>query len=169
VELGLEGKRALVTASSRGLGYAVAAGLAVEGADLVLCARDAERLEEAASRLRRATGAEVRAVAANLSDGEEVRSLLGAVGGEGVDMLVHLAGGPRLGGFFNKADKGEWLEQLEQHFFSALWLLHGLVPGIMERGWGRILAVVSRTVKQPRRDHLGAVAADPKRAADPRH
>ena len=117
MEFGLKGKRALVLAASRGLGYACARGLAAEGCDVVICSRDQGRIDAAAAKIREETGARVHAVAANVNSEQEVRGLVEACVAEfgGLEIAVHNAGGPPAGGF--SAISGEqWYEAFR---FSA--------------------------------------------------
>ena len=95
MNLGLEGKRALVTAASGGLGFATAAALAAEGADVALCSRDLGRAEEAAGRIA-AEGGRVRAYAADVSRDSDLRALFESATSDlgGLDILVSNAGGP---------------------------------------------------------------------------
>src|SRR5919112_1339878 len=96
MDLGLKGKRALVLAASRGLGYACALGLAREGVTVVLCSRDQQRAEEAARRIHDETGADVHAVAADVSSEDEVQRLVATAVERlgGLEIVVHNAGGP---------------------------------------------------------------------------
>lgn len=150
MELGLTGKVALVAASSRGLGRAIAEELAAEGAELVMCARDEEALREAAASIRSGTGAAVHAFPADLSDGAAVDGLVGsALAACGrVDVLVTNAGGPPSGPFESHSME-VWDRAVRLLLESALRLVRGLLPGMRERGWGRIVTVTSIAVKQP--------------------
>ena len=99
MDLGLKGKRALVLAASRGLGYACARGLAQEGCQLVICSRDEARIQAAADRIRTDTGAKVEALTADVSNASEAERLVGAAVSAygGLEILVHNAGGPPAG------------------------------------------------------------------------
>ena len=94
MDLGLKGKRALVLAASRGLGYACARGLAQEGCQLVICSRDEARIQAAADRIRTDTGAKVEALTADVSNAPEAERLVGAAVSAygGLEILVHNAG-----------------------------------------------------------------------------
>jgi 3-oxoacyl-[acyl-carrier protein] reductase len=150
MEFGLEGKVALVGASSRGLGRAVAEELAREGTDLVICARTEGPLVEAADAIAEASGREVEAVAADLSTPEGVDRVLDrakdAFGR--VDVLVTNNGGPPPGPFLEH-DREAWRDAVAQLLESAAGLVRGVLPGMQERGWGRIVNVTSIAVKQP--------------------
>jgi 3-oxoacyl-[acyl-carrier protein] reductase len=150
VDLGLRGKVALVAASSRGLGRAIAEELAAEGARTVMCARDEARLRQAAQEVAAATGAAVLPVAADVSKTSDVRRLaeaaLGAFGR--VDVLVTNSGGPPPGTFESTGPEA-WQAAVDVLLTSAVELIRALLPGMKERRFGRILNVTSITVKQP--------------------
>jgi len=144
VDLGLNNKTAVVTGASRGLGKAVAAALAAEGAKVAICARDAARLEAAAS--------EIGAVgfAADLSQpgaGDAVlRETTDKLGG--IDILVVNTGGPPAGGFAAISDDA-WRKAFEGLWISAVDLIRGVLPGMRQRRWGRILIVTSISASEP--------------------
>ena len=156
MNLNLTGKRALVLAASRGLGYATALGLAREGASLVICSRDRARIDEAAARIRTETGVTVEAVVADVSSADEAASLVQhavtALGG--LDIVVHNAGGC------------PWtpLEQLSAQVLEdtlslnlkcCFWLTQAALPQLRARGGGRIL--ITSSVTGPRTAMAGAV------------
>lgn len=150
MDLGLEGRVALVGGSSRGLGRAIAEALAAEGCRLVLCARDEEQLAEARGAIAERWGAEVEAVAADLATEAGCRSVvtaaLSALGQ--VDILVTNTGGPPAGPF--EAHEAEaWRSATSLLLESVLHLTRGVLPGMKERQWGRILTITSIAVKQP--------------------
>lgn len=150
MDLGIEGRVALVAASSKGLGRAVAEALAAEGCDLVMCARSAGELEEARAAIARESGRRVIAQPTDVSDPEQVRSLIDLALNEfgRVDILVTNGGGPPPGTF---ADHGldAWRQASAVTLESVVALIQGVLPGMLERGWGRILNVTSIAVKQP--------------------
>jgi 3-oxoacyl-[acyl-carrier protein] reductase len=150
MDLGIEGKIALVAASSQGLGRACAEALAAEGARVVVSGRDAEKLERVASEIRDEVSAEVHPVASDLGSAEGVEQLVaGAVEKWGrVDILVHNSGGPPPGAFWDLADE-DWRRAFELVNLSAIRLVRALAPGMRERGWGRIVGIQSSAVKQP--------------------
>ena len=149
MDLELEGKVALVAASSQGLGRAIAAELAAEGAAVVLCARGTEALEAARAALA-ATGASVSAVAGDLTRPEDVRRIAAAArAAHGrVDVLVTNAGGPPPGPF-ESHDEAAWMAAFRLTLMSTVELIRAVLPGMKERGFGRILNVTSIAVKQP--------------------
>lgn len=150
MELGLGRKVALVCGASSGLGRAIAEEFAREGAALVLCARGEERLAEAVSAIESGPRAPVIGVPADLSTPEGVRRVLEAAGRSfgRVDILVTNTGGPPAGPFEAHPPEA-WQGALASNLESVLNLTRGVLPGMKERRWGRILHVTSVAVKQP--------------------
>jgi 3-oxoacyl-[acyl-carrier protein] reductase len=150
MDLGLKGKRALVLAASRGLGFASARALAREGCNLVICSRDRARITEAADTLRRDTGVRVHAMAADVSRADEAATLVQAAVAQygGLDILVHNAGGPPAGQFLSMTDE-QWQKAFEQNLMSLVRLVSAAVPEMKKNNWGRILTIASSSVKQP--------------------
>jgi len=150
MDLGLKGKVALVAAASRGLGRAVAEELAAEGAALVVCSRNAETINRTASEIAQATGAEVLALAADVSQPVEVARLVQSAVERfsRIDILVTNAGGPPAGPF-ESFSREQWQSATQLTLFSTIELARNVLPGMKERGWGRILNITSIAVKQP--------------------
>jgi 3-oxoacyl-[acyl-carrier protein] reductase len=150
VDLGLAGKVALVAASSRGLGRAIAAELAREGASLVLCARGDAALREARDAIVRDAGVPVLAVPADVSKPADVHALAAAaIAAFGrIDVLVTNTGGPPPGRF-EAHDAAAWRAATELLLTSAVELTRAVLPGMKERRFGRIVNVTSVAVKQP--------------------
>jgi 3-oxoacyl-[acyl-carrier protein] reductase len=150
MDLGLKGKRALVLAASRGLGFASARALAREGCNLVICSRDRARITEAADTLRRDTGVRVHAVEADVSRMDEAANLVQAAVAQygGLDILVHNAGGPPAGQFLSMTDE-QWQKAFEQNLMSLVRLVNAAIPEMKKNNWGRILTIASSSVKQP--------------------
>ena len=150
MDLGLKGRVALVAASSKGLGRAVAEELAAEGCDLVMCARGADALEAAAKEIRASARGRVHAVAADLTDPREVERVVDegrqAVGE--IDVLVTNTGGPPAGPFESHSPDA-WDLAVRQNLGSVLNLVRAVLPGMRDRKWGRIVNVTSIAVKQP--------------------
>ncbi len=145
MDLGLEGKRAVVGGSSSGLGLGTARALAAEGCRVVVCGRDPERLEAAVVTVPGAV-----AIRADLAtpDGaivlvDAAREALG-----GIDIVVPNAGGPPAG-TFETTDLDAYLPAIQQNLLSAVALCRETVPEMRERGWGRVVAITSLTVRQP--------------------
>jgi 3-oxoacyl-[acyl-carrier protein] reductase len=150
MDLGIRGKIALVAASSRGLGRASAAALAAEGVDLVLCARGEQALRDAAADIRRSTGARVVDVVADVATKAGIDAVLSAAEREfgHVDILVTNGGGPPAGPFESHAPDA-WDAAVRGTLTSVVELVRGVLPGMRERRWGRIVNVTSIAVKQP--------------------
>ena len=146
MDLGLEGRRAIVCASSRGLGRACAQALGREGVALVINGRDAERLEEAAAALRKETGAEVTAVVADLGT-QPGREALCAACPE-PDILVNNNAGPPPGRF-EDWDHAQWLAALEANLLAPVMMIRGVIAGMRARRFGRIVNITSAMVKSP--------------------
>jgi 3-oxoacyl-[acyl-carrier protein] reductase len=150
MDLGIRGRVALVAASSRGLGRAVADELAAEGCSLIMCARGADALREAAESIRSASGAKVVAIPLDLSDRGAVEELVRAGTREigPVDILVTNTGGPPTGPFEQHSPQ-VWADAVRQNLDSVVNLVRGVLPGMKDRRWGRIINVTSIAAKQP--------------------
>lgn len=150
MNLGIQGKIALVAAASKGLGRAVAEELAAEGATLVLCARGEAALRETCAALEAAHGRPVLGVAADLSTRAGVAQVTeAALGRYGrVDILVTNTGGPPAGTFAQHSAEA-WANATNLLLTSVVELTRAVLPGMQERGWGRILNITSIAVKQP--------------------
>jgi len=150
VDLGLNGKVALVAASSKGLGKASALALAREGARVTICARTEADLNAAAEEIRRETGAEVLAVPADLATAEGISSVVAATAGRfgGVDVLVNNSGGPALGKFGDFTDD-DWRRAFEVVTLNFVRFVREVVPHMRPHRWGRIVGIQSSSVKQP--------------------
>jgi 3-oxoacyl-[acyl-carrier protein] reductase len=150
VDLGLNGKVALVAASSKGLGKASALALAREGASVTICARTAADLEAAAEEIRREATAEVLAVAADLSSAEGIQSVVNATVERfgGIDVLVDNSGGPAPGSFPELTDD-DWRQAFEQVTMNFVRFVREVTPHMRHKRWGRIIGIQSSSVKQP--------------------
>ena len=146
MDLGLNGKRALVCASSQGLGYACAFALAREGARVVINGRDADKLAAARDRIAADTGGTVEAVVADLGETEGRKSLLAGAGE--VDILVNNNSGPPPG-YFANWDEAAWLSAINANMLPALMLIRAVLPGMQARKFGRIVNITSAMVKTP--------------------
>ncbi|HYF18912.1 MAG TPA: SDR family oxidoreductase [Ramlibacter sp.] len=146
MELGIAGRRALVCASSSGLGLACAAALAREGCSVWINGRDRGRLEQARARIA-AEGGEVRAVAADLVTAQGREALLAAC--PQPDILVTNNAGPPPGEL-GDWDHGAWIAALEANLLAPLLLVRAVLPGMRERRFGRIVNITSAMVKSPR-------------------
>ncbi|HEY9428104.1 MAG TPA: SDR family NAD(P)-dependent oxidoreductase, partial [Gemmatimonadaceae bacterium] len=150
MDLGIRGKVALVAASSKGLGRASAEALAAEGVDLVLCARGEAALREAAEKIRRASDVRVVDIVADVATAAGIGEVLSAAEREfgRVDILVTNAGGPPAGPFETHTS-GAWESAVRTNLTSVVELVRGVLPGMREQRWGRIVNVTSIAVKQP--------------------
>jgi 3-oxoacyl-[acyl-carrier protein] reductase len=150
VDLGLRDKIALVTASSRGLGKAVALRLAREGAHVVVCARGEEDLTHAAEEIREATGQRVLTVPVDISAPGAADALVEATLDtfDRLDVLVVNAGGPPPGTFLDFSPQ-DWEDVVQLTLMSAVRLCRAAAPVMKEQGTGAILFMTSITVKQP--------------------
>lgn len=150
MELGLKGKRAIVMAASRGLGYASALGLAREGCKLVICSRDQARIDAAAAAIRKETGADVTALVADVSSAAEARRLVdetvSAYGG--LEIVVHNAGGPPAGETLAMTEE-QWQKAFEQNLLSFTRFVGAAVPEMKKAGYGRVITIASSSIKQP--------------------
>jgi len=150
MNFGINGKIALVTAASRGLGRGCAQQLAAEKCRVAICSRDKTAAKHAAEEISRDTGAEVLGFDADVSKAEDINRLLDEVRqslGE-PEILVTNAGGPPPGTFASTALE-EYEKALNLNLMSAVHLIHGLAPAMKAKGWGRIIAITSISVKQP--------------------
>jgi 3-oxoacyl-[acyl-carrier protein] reductase len=150
MDLGLAGRVALVAASSKGLGRAVAEELAAEGAHVVVSARGEAALEETARAVEALGPGEVLAVRSDLAEpGAGAALAAAALDRFGrVDILVNNAGGPPAGSFEDHAPKA-WRDAYRLNLESALDLTRAVLPGMKENGWGRIVNITSVAVKEP--------------------
>jgi 3-oxoacyl-[acyl-carrier protein] reductase len=148
MDLGLSGRRAVVTAASRGLGLAAARSLAREGAALTLNARSADALEEAAEAIRRDFGVPVRTVAADVTTREGRDAILDAAG-DVVDILVNNPGIRQTPTPYAQIAPDEWRQWLEAHFLSIVELIQAVAPGMQARRFGRIVNMSVSFIKFP--------------------
>jgi hypothetical protein len=143
-------KTALVTGASSGIGLELARQFAANGFDLVLVARSKDKLESLAAEIGTTHGVNVRVEPRDLSQPDAPRSLADALGGAGitVDALVNNAGFATYGPFHENERSGE-LSMIQVNVMALTELTHLLVPGMVERGYGRVLNVASTASFQP--------------------
>ncbi len=145
MDLGIKGKRALVCAASKGLGRGCAMALAQAGVNLVINARGAEALEATAAELR-TFGVNVVAVAADITSEEGRAAVLSAAGS--VDILVTNAGGPPPG-IWSDWERADFIKALDANMLTPIALMKALLPGMIGKGWGRVVNITSQSVKSP--------------------
>ena len=146
MDLGIKGRRALVCASSKGLGLGCARALAEAEVDLVMNARGAEALEASAQAIRDEFGVTVETVAGDVTEQGARADLLAAA--SDVDILVTNAGGPPPG-LWSDWDRDDFIRALDANMLTPIALMTALLPGMMERGWGRVVNITSQSVKAP--------------------
>lgn len=151
MDLGIAGKWALVCGASKGLGLGCAQALAGEGVNLVINARNAQALEQAAADLRaRAPSVQVLAVAADITTPEGREAVFAVPGGPGrqFDIVVTNAGGPPTGDF-REWDRDAWIRAVDANMLTPIELIRATVDGMAERGFGRVVNITSSAVKAP--------------------
>jgi 3-oxoacyl-[acyl-carrier protein] reductase len=146
VDLGIEGRTALVMAASRGIGKGIAGALAREGARVAISSRSEEALRTAAEEI----GGELRAFAADTGDLERLRRLPAEVADAlgPIEILVANTGGPPGGGSLDNTP-AEWEAAFRSLVLAPKVLIEGVLPGMRERGWGRIVNVSSSSIREP--------------------
>ncbi len=146
MDLGISGKRALVCASSKGLGLGCAQALAEAGVDLVMNARGAEALEASAEDIRAKYGVKVTTVAADVTSEEGREAVLDAA--STVDILVTNAGGPPPG-LWADWTRDDFIKALDANMLTPIALMKALLPSMIDKGWGRVVNITSQSVKAP--------------------
>ena len=146
MNLGIQGKWALVCASSKGLGKGGAAALVAEGVNVVITARGGEALESTAAGLKKLGRAEVRAIAGDITTEAGRAAALAAC--PQVDILVNNAGGPPPGDF-RQWDREAWIKAIDANMLTPIELMKATVDKMAERGFGRVVNITSSSVKAP--------------------
>ncbi len=162
MDLGLKGKVALVLAASKGLGRASAAALAAEGTLITIGARNRQALEQAAREIQRESGSRILAVPTDVTKVEELEAIVATTVHEfgRIDILVNNAGGPPAG-TFETLDDGQWQAAFELTLLSTVRLIRLVLPYMRQVGEGRIINIVSTSVKEPIADLLLSNAIRP--------
>lgn len=145
MDLGIKGKTGIVCAASKGLGKGCAEALADAGVNLVVCARTAGPLEATASELRD-RGVDVTAVACDITTEAGRQAVLDAA--PAPDILVTNAGGPPPG-MWHDWEREDFIKALDGNMLTPIALMKAVLPGMMERGWGRVVNITSQSVKAP--------------------
>lgn len=144
MDLGLQGKRALVLGASRGLGMAIAQSLAAEGATVFAAARSLERIEGWAAGL-----GHVHPLRLDLADLVSVDAVVNdLLARGGVDIIVNNSGGPPPG-TAQDADRAAWISHFEAMAANVFHLTTRLLPAMKAQGWGRVISITSSGVEQP--------------------
>ena len=146
VDFGIAGKTAIVCASSKGLGFGCADALAAVGVNLVMNARTADTLAQAAHTIRDRHGVHVIEVACDITTEDGRAEILAAAGH--VDILVNNAGGPPPGDFRDWT-RDTWIAALDANMLAAFDLIKGVVDPMIENKFGRIVNITSGSVKSP--------------------
>lgn len=156
MDLGIRGKRAVVIGASSGLGKAAAEALANEGVDIVLFARNEAALARTRDELRERFGVEVDIVAGDVTHAVDVDALARALSaGRGVDIMVLNTPRPPspMRDFLDENDDARWEQAYQDQLHAALLVLRRLTPLLLHKGWGRIVAITSASVKSPMTKH----------------
>ena len=162
MDLGIAGKWALVCGASKGLGYGCALALVREGVNVVINARNADALNQAATRLiaegadqtsasgQKESKPQVLAVAADITTAPGRAAVFAAAGGPGrdFDIVITNAGGPPTGDF-RDWDRDAWIKAVDANMLTPIELIKATVDGMAERGFGRIINITSSAVKAP--------------------
>ena len=146
MDLGLQGKRALVCAASKGLGRACAMALAQEGVAVTITARTRETLEQTAAEIRDATGSAVTVVVGDITTDAGRADALAAC--PDPDILVNNAGGPPPGDF-RDWEREDWIGALDANMLTPIFLIKAVIDGMIGRKFGRIVNITSASVKSP--------------------
>lgn len=150
MDLGIKGKVALVAASSKGIGKAIAFALADEGVNLSIFSRSKDEIERTASEIKTRFPVDVLASEADVTNKEQVDRVIEdtvkTLGG--IDILINNAGGPPFG-FFEDFESPDWQSALELNLLSGIYLAKKVVPLMKKKNWGRIVNITSIAVKQP--------------------
>jgi len=156
VDLGLKNSTALVCASSKGIGKAIATSLAREGASVAICSRNPKTLEETRQALEAQTNAKVISVVADLSLKQDTDRLLKTVRTQlgSIDILINSAGCTPPSGSLMELTEDDWESAYQMFLMRVIRLTKGVVLQMMERGWGRIVNIEASAIEQPRDDLL---------------
>jgi 3-oxoacyl-[acyl-carrier protein] reductase len=150
VDLGLKDRVAIVAASSQGIGLSTAQAFAAEGCRVAMCARNAQKLEAAAEKIRKQSSVDVFTQAFDVTDESAVHNFVDAVAQRfgSVDICVTNAGGPPAKGFL-AAGTEEWRKALDANFLSTVYFAREVIPHMQRKRWGRIITLTSISTKQP--------------------
>jgi 3-oxoacyl-[acyl-carrier protein] reductase len=156
MDLGIKGKLALVTAASGGMGANIAHALAAEGANVALFARTAEKLQALAREIEQKHGVKAIPVAGSMTEKADVQRLARVLQDNGgVEILVLVSGRPPnpLRATLDEPDQARWDEAYRSQLWGVIEVVNGVAPQMLDRGWGRIIAVTSASAKEPMKTH----------------
>ncbi len=150
MDLGLDGRAALVGGASKGIGKAIAREFVSEGARVMICSRSAENLAAAAEEIRSETGKEVEYAVCDMASHDDIKRTVAAAAEKlgGLDIVVNNAGGPPTG-TFQDLDERYWRHAIDQNLLSTVRTIREALPHLKRSGSGRIINVTSVAVKQP--------------------
>jgi len=158
MNLGISGKVAIVTASSSGLGAAVARGLAAEGVHIALFARSAAPLKALAAEIEKEYGVRALSVPGDMASTSDVNRLVTLTCAElgGIDILVLNTGRPPLPprDAMDETDDSRWDQAYQTQLYGAIQVTRAVMPILVKRGWGRLVSIGSASVKQPMSKHV---------------
>ncbi len=149
MDLSLKGKKALICGSTQGIGRAIAAELALLGADCILLARNEERLKEAVALLDNKQGQTHQYAVADFQQPEQVKKVVAELAASTtIHILINNTGGPAPG-LIQEASADQFLNAFQQHIINYQQLVQAVLPGMKQAGYGRIINVISTSVKMP--------------------
>jgi 3-oxoacyl-[acyl-carrier protein] reductase len=150
MDLGIKGKTALITASSKGIGKAAAEGFAAEGCNVAICSRNKDELVHTAEEIKKKYGAEPVWCVCDINSVKDIDSTIETVTKQlgSIDILVNNCGGPEPGNF-QQLNENKWQSGFEQVLLSAVRFCNHIVPDMILKEWGRVINITSFTVKQP--------------------
>lgn len=150
MDLGIKNKTVLITASSSGIGKAVAESFAEEGCNIAICSRTKEKLIETSREIKSKYNIEPFWGVCDLSQPKDIENFYNAVNNQfgKIDILVNNCGGP-VPGFFQDLSEGDWEDAFKQVLMSVVRFSHLVLPAMIEQEWGRIINITSVSVKQP--------------------
>lgn len=150
MDLGLEGRAALIGGASKGIGKGIAKELASEGAGVMICSRSEENLVAAAEEIREETGREVQHAVCDMASHDDIKRTVAATAEKlgRLDIVVNNAGGPPTG-TFRDLDERYWQHAIDQNLLSTVRTVREALPHLARSGRGRIINVTSVSVKQP--------------------
>jgi len=150
MDLGLKGKIALVTASSRGIGKAIAQELATEGCQIIICSRNKDNLLKAAQQIEAKTGQSITPIQVDLCQKDSIKQFLERINQQfsTIDILINNAGGMPYKRHY-ELNQEDWQRAFDLTFMSQVNITEALIPQMKKQSWGRVIFVTSVAAKQP--------------------